>query len=273
MIIEQKEDKQEMKEVIMEQCEHSKKMLDIAIEQQYLAKDQAEEQQEHNKKVLELAQEQKDLAQEQKDLAQEQKELTIEQKELTIEQNENHKELMKQIKDKGLGTTTINNNQFNLNFFLNDTCKDAMNLTDLYKVINDFKMPHHLILAFEKTNHATGISNCIDGILDSVPMNKRPIHCSDFKREVMHYKNNDIWEKEKEIIAPFEVMLIRIFRNQCNDNLTYYRKHFMDTEKSEKDEDTYNSMVMHTYYGGDALETTKIKTRLAKRTCIVREKD
>ena len=257
LIIEQKEDKQEMKEAIMEQCGHSKKMLDIAIEQQYLAKDQAEEQQEHNKKVLELAQEQKDLAQE--------------QKELTIEQNENHKDLMKQIKDKGLGTTTINNNQFNLNFFLNDTCKDAMNLTDLYKVINDFKMPHHLILAFEKTNHATGISNCIDAILDSVPMNKRPIHCSDFKREVMHYKNNDIWEKEKEIIGPFEVMLIRIFRNQCNDNLTYYRKHFMDTEKSEKDEDTYNSMVMHTYYGGDALETTKIKTRLAKRTCIIRE--
>ena len=102
----------------------------FAIEQQYLAKDQADEQHEHNKKVLELAQ----------------------------EQNENQKELMKQINEKGLGTTTINNNQtnqFNLNFFLND----AMNLTDLYKVINDFKMPYPLILAFEKTNHATGISN------------------------------------------------------------------------------------------------------------------
>jgi len=203
----------------------------------------------------------------------EQKELALEQKELTIEQNENQKELMKQINEKGLGGTTINNNQtnqFNLNFFLNDTCKDAMNLTDLYKVINDFEMPHHLILAFEKTNHATGISNCIDAILDSVPMNKRPIHCSDFKREVMHYKNNDIWEKEKEIIGPFEVMLIRICRNKSNDELLHYQQTKMNIKNNEQDEDIYNRMCIHTFFTGDESETMKIKSRIAKRTCIVR---
>ena len=268
LIIEQKEEKQELKEVIIVQCGHSKKLLDIAIEQQYLAKDQAEEQQEHNKKVLELAQEQKELAQEQKEIA-------LEQKELTIEQNENQKELMKQINEKGLGTTINNNqnNQFNLNFFLNDTCKDAMNLTDFYKVIKDFKMPHPLILAFEKTKHPIGISNCIDAIMDSVPINKRPIHCSDLKREVMHYKENDIWEKEKELITPLEKSLLNHFRNKCNDELLFYKQNFMDIKNNEQDEDRYNRMCIHTFFGGDASETIKIKSRLAKTTCIVREKD
>jgi hypothetical protein len=251
LIIEQKEEKQELKEVIIEQCSHSKKMLEIA-------QDQAEEQYEHNKKVLELAQEQKEIA--------------LEQKELTIEQNETQKELMKQIKEKGIGTTNItNNNQFNLSVFLNETCKDAMNIDEFYKVIKDFKMPHSLIEAFENTKHATGISNCIDAIMDSVPVNKRPIHCSDLKREIMHYKHNNNWEKEKEIITPFEVMLIRIFRNKCNDELLYYQENFMDIDKDE-DEDKYNKMCMHTYFGGDVSETIKIKSRIAKRTCVVREK-
>jgi len=252
LIIEQKEEKQELKEVIIVQCGHSKKLLDIAIEQQYLAKDQAEEQQEHNKKILEIA---------------------LEQKELTIEQNENQKELMKQINEKGLGTTINNNNQtnqFNLNFFLNDTCKDAMNLNEFYKVIKDFEMPHNLILAFEKTKHAIGISNCIDAIMNSVPINKRPIHCSDLKREVMHYKH---WEKEKEVITPLEKCLLNHFRNKCNDELLFYQQNFMDIKNNEQDEDIYNSMCMHTFFIGNESETVKIKSRMAKTTCIVREKD
>ena len=255
--------------------EVSKQMLEISQEQKEIS-------QQHNKKVLELAQEQKELAQEQKELALEQAEeqqehnkkvleLAQEQKELTIEQNENQKELMKQIKEKGIGTTNITNNQFNLSVFLNETCKDAMNIDDFYKVIKDFKMPHSLIEAFENTKHATGISNCIDAIMDSVPVNKRPIHCSDLKREIMHYKHNNNWEKEKEIITPFEVMLIRICRNKCNDELLYYQQNFMDIDKDE-DEDKYNKMCMHTYFGGDVSETVKIKTRIAKRTCVVREK-
>ena len=261
LIIEQKEEKQELKEVLLVQCEQGKYLIEIA-------KDQAEEQQEHNKKVLELAQEQKELAQEQKEIA-------LEQKELTIEQNENQKELMKQINEKGLGTTINNNqnNQFNLNFFLNDTCKDAMNISDLYKVIKDFKMPHNLILAFEKTKHAIGISNCIDAIMNSVPINKRPIHCSDLKREVMHYKQNDIWEKEKEVITPLEKCLLNHFRNKCNDELLFYQQNFMDIKNNEQHEDIYNSMCMHTFFIGDESETIKIKSRMAKTTCIVREKD
>ena len=250
LIIEQKEQKQELTEVIIEQCKHSKKMLELAQEQKEIAQEQVEEQQQHNKKVLEIAQE---------------------QKELTIEQNENQKELMKQIKEKGIGTTNITNNQFNLSVFLNETCKDAMNIDDLYKVIKEFKMPHSLIKAFENTKHATGISNCIDAIMDSIPVNKRPIHCSDLKREIMHYKHNNNWEKEKEIITPFEVMFIRICRNKCNDELLYYQEHFMDIDKDE-DEDKYNKMCMHTYFGGDVSETIKIQSRIAKRTCIVREK-
>ena len=100
-------------------------------------------------------------------------------------------------------------------------------------------MPFPLILAFEKTKHAIGISNCIDAIMDSVPINKRPIHCSDLKREVMHYKH---WEKEKEVIAQLEM---RHFRNKSNDELLHYQQTKMDIKNNEQDEDRYNRIFFY----------------------------
>ena len=258
VIIEYKEEKQELKEVLLVQCEQSKYLIEItkeqteiAKEQKYLAQDQAEEQTEHNKKVLELAQEQMQLAQ---------------------EQNENQKLLMTQIKEKGLGGNITNNNHFNMNFFLNETCKDAMNIDDLYNIIRDFNLSHTLIEAFEKSNHVNGISNCMDAILDSVPMNKRPIHCSDLKREVMHIKQNDIWEKEKEVIEPLEVKLLRSFRGKCVDAVYKFQLAHMDIQNKDKDEDKYNLMLMHSCPSGNEMDLIKIKSRLAKKICIIREK-
>ena len=91
--------------------------------------------------------------------------------------------------------TNITNNRFNLNVFLNETCKDAINLNDFIQSIelnvNDFINTGEL--GFVK-----GISNImVERIRDMEP-HTRPIHCTDLKREVVYVKDSDKWAKEDE---------------------------------------------------------------------------
>jgi hypothetical protein len=89
----------------------------------------------------------------------------------------------------------INNQQFNLNLFLNETCKDAMNLSEFLENL------HVSMEDMEKTGElgfAKGMSRIIMNNLNAIDVCKRPIHCSDVKRETLYVKNNGVWEKETE---------------------------------------------------------------------------
>jgi hypothetical protein len=243
--------------IIEELLKQNNELKELIIEQKELIIEQKEEKQELKEVIIEQCEQSKKVL-----------ELALEQKELTIKQTETQNDLMKQIKEKGIGT----NNHFNMNFFLNDTCKDAMNIDDLYKVIKEYKVPHNLILAFENTKHVAGVSNVFDVIIDSVPVNKRPIHCSDVKREVMHIKQNNTWENEKEPIENIMKVLLRYIRGKCFDEVYYYQQHFMDITK-DKDEDIYNNMLMHVCNDAvNIIEAERIISRIAKRTTVVREK-
>jgi hypothetical protein len=90
---------------------------------------------------------------------------------------------------------TNNNQQFNLNVFLNETCKDAMNLSEFLENM------HVSMEDMEKTGElgfAKGMSRIIMNNLNAIDVCKRPIHCSDVKRETLYVKNNGVWEKETE---------------------------------------------------------------------------
>ena len=125
-------------------------------------------------------------------LFQEQLKENKELKELIIEQQ-------KKILEMGVGTTNIintqNNNKFNLNVFLNETCKDALNLSDflesLILTLTDFEN-------FGPLGYCGGITNILVNGLNKLDISKRPIHCSDLKREVIHIKNNDTWHKDED---------------------------------------------------------------------------
>ena len=285
LITEQKEIILEQKEVFIEQIEYNKQLLGIAKEQKeiaeeqkelaketkYLAQDQAEEQQEHNKRVLELAQEQKDLAQETKDIAQEQKELTIEQAEQT-------KILMEQIKEKGLGGGTIinnttNNNTFNLNNYLTVTCKDAMNLKELIEMVQQYDIPNKLIEMFEHGTHSSGMNRVMDEILNEIPVNKRPIHCSDLKREVLHIKSNDSWEKEDNNGAKLlAISFIDHIKHRVFGETLRWKNDVLNPN-SDKDDDRYTRVLTqmigpHSKTEAFVREKEKIKGYLAKKTLI-----
>ena len=279
----------EQKEVFIEQIEYNKQLLGIAKEQKeiaheqkelaketkYLAQDQAEEQQEHNKRVLELAQEQKELAQETKDIAQEQKELTIEQAEQT-------KILMEQIKEKGLGgggtiinNTTTNNNTFNLNNYLTVTCKDAMNLKELIEMVQQYDIPNKLIEMFEHGTHSSGVNRVMDEILNEIPVNKRPIHCSDLKREVLHIKSNDLWEKEDSNGAKLlAISFIDHIKHRVFGETIRWKNDVLNPN-SDKDDDRYTRVLTQMMGPNSKTEAfvrekEKIKVHLAKKTLIAK---
>ena len=118
-------------------------------------------------------------------------------KELILEQNKQMLELSKDrnITNNNNNITQNNNNKFNLNVFLNETCKDALNLSDflesLILTLTDFEN-------FGPLGYCGGISNILVKGLNQLDISKRPIHCSDLKREVIHIKNNDTWHKDED---------------------------------------------------------------------------
>ena len=96
----------------------------------------------------------------------------------------------------GIGNNSHNNSHnktFNLNFFLNEQCKDAMNIMDF---VDTFKLDFTDLDNVGKLGYIEGISNIIIKKLNEMDVYKRPIHCSDLKRETTHVKDKGVWEKD-----------------------------------------------------------------------------
>lgn len=86
-----------------------------------------------------------------------------------------------------------NNKTFNLNMFLNEKCKDAMNITDF---IDSLQLQLSDLEDVGKLGYINGISNIIVKNLNAMDIHKRPVHCADKKREIIYIKDKDKWEKE-----------------------------------------------------------------------------
>ena len=119
-------------------------------------------------------------------------------KELIVEQQHENKKLQSQlieaVKDNGNTYNTTNNNQkFNLNFFLNTTCKDAMNMSEFIENIN---IELQELEDIGKNGYVTGMTNMILSRIKDLDVTKRPLHCTDLKRETMYIKDNDEWSKD-----------------------------------------------------------------------------
>jgi hypothetical protein len=115
---------------------------------------------------------------------------------LLVSQNNEHKELMKIVTNVNT-TNTVNNNQksFNINVFLNDQCKDAINFSDFVKNIEVSRedLENNARLGF-----VSGISKIFLDNLKQLGVNERPFHCTDTKRETMYIKDEDKWTKEAD---------------------------------------------------------------------------
>ena len=132
---------------------------------------------------------------------QEFKALMLEQsKQLAEQQNqmaEQQLQLLEAVKDGKLGNTncnnTTNNNKFNLNVFLNETCKDAISMDDF---INSIEVTRDEFIHTGQVGFIEGISTVMAHRFRDMEMHTRPLHCTDLKRETIYIKNADKWEKD-----------------------------------------------------------------------------
>ena len=122
-------------------------------------------------------------------------------KDLIIEQNKQILELAGKVGGNTTNNNTTNNNtnnntnNFNLNFFLNEQCKDALNIMDF---INQLQLNTSDLDMVGRLGYAEGISKIFIRGLKELDIFKRPLHCSDLKREVVYVKDQDAWEKDTD---------------------------------------------------------------------------
>ena len=166
--------------------------------------------------------------------------------------------------------TTINDNKtFNLNFFLNETCKDAMNIGDF---VSSIKVNLSDLENTGRQGYIEGISNIILKNLNNLEHHFRPLHCSDSKREVFYIKDNNEWTKELDS-KPILTRAIKAIANENIKQIKCWRDKYPDcTDSDSKKNNLYLKIVSNSMNGSTAEESIKnidkIISNVAKEVII-----
>jgi hypothetical protein len=161
---------------------------------------------------------------------------------------ENQNIMMKVI-ENGVGNNSHNNSNnnhsnnktFNLQVFLNETCKDAMNITDF---IDSIKLQLPDLEKFSEVGYVEGISSIISSNLKILDVTRRPVHCTDKKRETMYIKDENEWKKEDENKSKLR-KAIKSVSNKNIKLLPAFREKYPDYKNSSsKTSDKYDKMVI-----------------------------
>ena len=197
--------------------------------------------------------------------------LTITDRELVkivVSQNE---KLMKLL-ETGTNNTNCNNTTnktFNLNVYLNETCKNAMNISDFISSIN---LNLEDLENTGRKGYIEGISNIFLKNLKSLEHHMRPIHCSNVKREILYIKDNNKWEKEGDE-KPILTKAIKQVANENIKQIKNWRDKNPDCVSSEsRKNDLYLKIVSNSMNGSTEEENkrniNKIITNVAKEVVI-----
>ena len=166
--------------------------------------------------------------------------------------------------------TNSHNKTFNLQFFLNETCKDAMNLTDF---VDSLQIQLSDLENVGKNGFIAGISNIIVKNLKALDVTQRPVHCSDHKREVMYVKDENEWFNDSKEL-PENQKLKKAIKKVAHKNICmipewkakYPDCIYADSRKS----DLYNHIMYESMDHND-VNSEKIIKKIAKEVVI--EKD
>jgi hypothetical protein len=192
-------------------------------------------------------------------------------KQMLMEQNKKNSELVLELAQKPTTTNnTINNkNKFNINLFLNEKCKDAMNITDF---VSSLKLTLQDLEKTAELGYVKGLTNIIVKGLNELDIHKRPIHCSDSKRETLYIKDNNIWEKESEqkqkitrAIKHISIRNAKQVGEWTKENKGYDNSH-------NKKNDKYLKIVSEAN-GGEPEEINKIISNVSSHITIDKQTD
>ena len=196
-----------------------------------------------------------------------------------MKENTEMKSMMVKVIENGTNNTINNinnihtnshNKSFNLNFFLNETCKDAMNITDF---VDSIKLQLSDLEGVGELGYVEGISNIIVKNLKQLDITQRPLHCTDKKRETIYIKDEDKWEKDEE-----KDKMHKIVRKVADKNarmLPKFKEAHPDCNKAiSKYSDAYNKIIVESMGGsGDNNfeKEEKIIKKVAKEIILEKE--
>jgi len=193
------------------------------------------------------------------------------QKEMFLEMQKQMFDFMKDKVGNNNSTNIMNNSNnktFNLQFFLNETCKDAMNISDF---VESVKLQVSDLENVGKVGYIEGISNIIIKSLKALDVNKRPVHCADQKREVMYVKDENIWEKEDENNQKIR-KAIRMIAHKNICMFKDFREKYPDCEEYDSKKNSQYNKIVYESMGGkgddDYEKDTKIIKKIAKNVII-----
>jgi len=198
---------------------------------------------------------------------------TIDKDSLIMDLLKQNKELLEIVKNgtnnHSHNTTNSHNKSFNLQFFLNETCKDAMNITDF---VNNMKLELDDLENTGRTGYVEGISKILIKNLNKLEQHMRPLHCSDLKREILYIKDNNEWTKESEN-KPILTKAIKTIANQNIKQISKWKDNYPDCTKYDSNKnDLYLKIVSNSMNGltkeeGDK-NINKIINNVAKNVII-----
>jgi hypothetical protein len=196
--------------------------------------------------------------------------------EYLMKENKEIKEMILEIVKNGITNTNTNTNNshntttnshnkaFNLNFFLNETCKNAMNITDF---VDSIKLQLTDLMEVGEIGYVEGISKIIVKNLNNLDETIRPVHCTDKKRETMYIKDEGQWAKEDDNKTRLKKAINKIADKNIR-LLPQFREKYPDYKNSSsKMSDKYDKLVVEVMETDDD-KKEKIIKNISKATTI-----
>jgi hypothetical protein len=233
-------------EIIIDIIKENKEFKKLIVEQNNKLIEQTIKVSEQNNQVIELHKENNILNKENNILI---NKLVEKESIMTINNNNN---------------TTNNNQKFNLNFFLNETCKDAMNMKEF---IDNIKVTFEELLTIGNTGFVNGVSDIFIKRLKDMDITKRPIHCTDLKRETIYLKEDNEWNKDenenenlKNAIEKVEYKNFSSLNEWCEEN--------PETRISSSDKGELYMKIFEKTLEGDDKTREKVVKNITKKITI-----
>jgi len=147
-----------------------------------------------------------------------------------------------------------NNNSFNLNVFLNETCKDAMNMSDF---LNSLDVTTYDFEQTGKNGYVEGMCRILENGLNQLEVHERPIHCTDAKRETIYIKDNNKWEKDDDKKTKLVSVIKQVGAKNIKMIPQWCKEHPGWKDPDSKENDRYLKYVFNSMCGGTDEEIHK----------------
>jgi hypothetical protein len=188
-----------------------------------------------------------------------------------VKSNSDLQKQMMEVCKKGNNTVISNNNNnnktFNLQVFLNEQCKDAMNIMDF---VDSMTLELSDLEDVGNLGYVEGISNIIIRKLNELDIYKRPIHCSDGKREIMYVRDDNVWGKENCTYDKLRKAIKRVSFKNSSMLMPWSKEHPQCMNNQHHLNDVYIKMMGQALGGKEEYvdSENKIMKKIAKAVLI-----